>query len=108
MKTLVFSRTLRQSDYPNVTIVSDNQRDVLTALKAAPGKDIWLFGGGALFRSLIEEGIVDTVEVAVIPILLCAGVPLMPGPAGRFKLSLDGHKVYKSGIVSLEYLISPG
>jgi dihydrofolate reductase len=27
------------------------------------GKDIWLFGGGLLFRSLLKAGLVDTVEV---------------------------------------------
>ena len=26
----------------------------MTALKAKPGKDIWLFGGGGLFQSLFE------------------------------------------------------
>src|SRR4051794_18443252 len=52
VKIFVFSRTLRQRDYPNVTIVSGNVQKTLAALRAKPGKDIWLFGGGALFRSL--------------------------------------------------------
>jgi dihydrofolate reductase len=104
-KTLVFSRTLRQSDHPKVTIVADNAREVLDALRAEPGKDIWLFGGGGLFRSLLEEGLVDTVEVAVIPVLLGEGIPLLPSPARQTKLELTGHKVYKTGIVSLEYAV---
>src|SRR4051812_47554294 len=58
MKTLVFSRTLRQRDYPKVTIVADNFAETLTALRAEPGKDIWLFGGGDLFRSLFNAGLV--------------------------------------------------
>src|SRR5262245_35113520 len=49
MKTFVFSRTLRQRDYPKVTIVADNAEETVTALREAPGKDIWLFGGGLLF-----------------------------------------------------------
>ncbi|HEX6899026.1 MAG TPA: dihydrofolate reductase family protein [Thermoanaerobaculia bacterium] len=106
-KTLVFSRTLRQSDYPKVTIVADNAREVLDALRAEPGKDIWLFGGGGLFRSLLDEGLVDTVEVSVIPVLLGGGLPLLPSPAHRAKLELIGHKVYKTGIVSLEYAVKP-
>jgi dihydrofolate reductase len=105
IKTLVFSRTLRQCDYPKVTIVADNVEETLTALRAEPGKDIWLFGGGSLFRSLLDIGFVDTVEVAVIPVLLGGGIPLLPPPAQAAKLKLTGHKVYKTGIVSLEYAV---
>src|SRR5215217_1680370 len=51
MKTFVFSRSLRQEDYPGVTIVSEHVKETLDDLRAQPGKDIWLFGGGELFRS---------------------------------------------------------
>lgn len=105
MSTIVFSRTLQPADHPEVAIVADGQREVLTNLKNSPGKDIWLFGGGALFASLAADGLVDTVEVAVIPILLGAGVPLLSGSASRIKMNLTGHKIYKTGIVSLEYSI---
>src|SRR5205823_5037611 len=104
-KTLVFSRTLRQRDYPKVTIVADNERETLTALKAEAGKDIWLFGGGLLFQSLLDLGLVDTVEVAVMPVLLGGGLPLLPPPAGQKDLTLTGHKIYKSGILMLEYVV---
>jgi len=105
MKTLVFSRTLRQRNYPKVTIVGENSLETLAALQAESGKDIWLFGGGILFRSLLDAGLVDTVEVAVIPVLLGGGIPLLPAPVKPTKLKLSGHKVYKSGIVSLEYAV---
>lgn len=106
-QTIVFSRTLRQHDYPNVTIVSENPEDVLTGLRAKPGKDIWLFGGGSLFRSLLEARLVDTVEVAVMPVLLGEGIPLLPPKTSseRFKLVLAGSRAYETGIVSLEYAV---
>ena len=107
MKTFVFSRTLRQRDYPKVTIIADNAEETVAALRAEPGKDIWLFGGGSLFRSLLDAGLVDTVEVAVMPVLVGGGIPLLPAPAQRAKLDLTGHKVYKTGIVSLEYAVKP-
>ena len=106
MKTLVFSRTLRQRDYPKVTIVAENPEVTVAALRSESGKDIWLFGGGLLFRSLAEVGLVDAVEVAVIPVLLGGGIPLFPPPAKQVKLKLTGHKVYKTGIVSLEYAVA--
>src|SRR5262249_39109445 len=49
VKTFVFSRTLRQRDYPGVTIVSGSPKELLAELRSEPGKDIWLFGGGLLF-----------------------------------------------------------
>ena len=105
-KVLVFSRTLRQQDHPKVTIVNDHARETVQALKREPGKDIWLFGGGELFRSLLELGVVDSVELAIIPVLLGGGTPLLAAPAPQNRLSLSRHYVYpKSGIVMLEYAV---
>ena len=107
-QTIVFSRTLRQEDYPNVTIVSEEPEQALTDLRSKPGgKDIWLFGGGSLFRSLLEARQVDTVEVSVIPVLLGAGISLLPFTTSseRFKLKLTSSRTFKTGIVSLEYSV---
>ena len=105
VQTLVFSHTLRQSDYPEVTIVSENAAKTVSSLRKKPGKDIWLFGGSSLFSSLLNEGLVDTIEVGVIPVLLGEGIPLMLPSAPQTKLKLTGHKIYGTGIVSLEYAI---
>ena len=105
MKTYVLSKTLQPADCPNVTILGDEQK--AASLRAESGKDIWLFGGGALFRSLLDARLVDTVELGVIPVLLGGGIPLLPAPANQAKLKLTGHKVYASGIVSLQYAILP-
>ncbi len=106
MKTYVFSRTLQPADYPDVTFMDDDWQTTLTDLKSESGKDIWLFGGGLLFRSLAQAGFVDTVEVAVMPVLVGGGIPLLPPPAEQTKLRLTNHKVFeKTGIISLEYAI---
>ncbi|MCY3971220.1 MAG: dihydrofolate reductase family protein [Acidobacteria bacterium] len=106
-RTFVFSRTLRQADYKNLTIVGGDWKEVVQALREEDGKkDIWLFGGGSLFRSLAEAGLVDTVEVAVIPTILGGGVPLIAEPAPRIKLELEGQNVYKeTGTVDLVYSV---
>jgi dihydrofolate reductase len=68
-----------------------------------------LFGGGELFRSLLELGFVDTVELAVAPILLGGGTPFLPSPAPRQRLKLLGQQLYaQSGIVLLNYAVMPG
>ena len=77
-------------------------------LRKQPGKDISLFGGGELFRSLLAANLVDEVGVALIPVLLGGGVPLLPSPADRARLKLKKHRVYeKTGTVGLEYDIVP-
>jgi dihydrofolate reductase len=106
-QTIVFSRTLRQQDHPNATIASDNPEQVVADLKSKPGKDIWLFGGGRLFRSLLEARLVDTVEVSVIPVLLGEGIPLLPARTSSewVELKLINGRTFDSGIVSLEYAV---
>lgn len=109
MAIYVASRTLRQSEHPDVTIVSDGLAETVKRLKEEPGKDIWLFGGGSLFRSMAEEGLVDSVEVAVVPILMGEGIPLLSPTSRQIKLKLRGQKRYdKSGIVSLTYEVASG
>ncbi len=103
MKTFVASRTLKQTDHPEVTILSELNRDWIETLRAHSGKDIWLMGGGELFRFLLEMDAVDTVETSIIPVLLGGGVPLLPPTAERTKLSLSSHKIYCSGLLSLIY-----
>jgi dihydrofolate reductase len=109
VQTIVVSRTLRQADLPNALVINDATKATFEALKAKPGKDIWLFGGGELFRSLLGLGVVDAVEVAVIPVLLGGGVPLLPTPASRANLMLKNNKLFpKTGILSLEYAVDNG
>jgi dihydrofolate reductase len=105
---VVFSRTLPPATHPGVRIVSDDPREVVAALKAKPGRDIWLYGGGELFRSLLDAGLVDTVEPAVIPVLLGSGVPLLPAGASTKLVLADQKTLPASGILALAYSIPGG
>jgi len=107
-KAYVFSKTLKQTDVPDATLSNDPEKTV-TALKKMKGKDIWLFGGGELFRSLLELQLVDAVEVAVIPVLLGDGLPLLPRSERRAKLKLTKHRLFqKTGTVMLNYDVKYG
>jgi len=108
IEVVVFSKSLEPVKRPAFRIVPDDPVKVVKALKKKPGKDIWLFGGGALFRTLLDAGLVDTVEIAVNPVLLGEGIPLLP-PGSRATLTLSDHKVLpKSGIVALAYSVKGG
>jgi dihydrofolate reductase len=102
--SIVASRTLRPEDCPGATVIGEGLEERVGGLRAGGGKDIWLFGGGVLFRSLLDAGLVDEVGVAVMPVLLGGGVPLLAA-GGRAKLRLTGSRMYKSGIVSLEFVV---
>ena len=106
IKTILVSRTLRQEDYPQITVIGENLEAFLAQLRQEPGKDIWLFGGGVLFRSLLDAGLVDQIEVAVIPVLLGEGIPLASPSSRRARLRFVGSKVYeKTGTIVLEYAV---
>jgi len=103
VQNIVLSRTLKASDYPHVTVKSDAVREV-AGLRAKPGRDIAIFGGGELFRSLLAAGLVDRIEMSIIPVLLGGGIPLLPPPAGRAVLRLRKQRVYeKTGTLAVEY-----
>jgi dihydrofolate reductase len=107
-KVYVFSRTLQQADHPDVTIVASDIGATVNRLRSENGKDIWLYGGGELFRSLLELDCIDTVEPAIIPVLLGGGTPFLPTPAVQKRLSLKDHRLYgRSGIVLLRYDVIP-
>jgi len=103
IQNVVFSRTLRPADYPHLMISDDAVRFV-TELRVQPGKDIALFGGGELFRSLLGADLVDRVEMSLIPVLLGGGIPLLPTPAPRTALKLRKQRLYeKTGTIVLEF-----
>jgi len=107
---VVVSRTMKPEDHPGVTILSSGIEEAVAALKAQPGpspqKDIWLFGGGVLFRSLLDAELVDTIEVGLQPVLLGSGIPLLP-EGHRRSLHLTASKVMPSGILMLTYSVMP-
>lgn len=100
----IFSNSLKQSEHSRLQIVSEDWIEAVQALRAEPGKDIWLFSGGRLFGSLCNEGLVDTVEVSVIPVLLGEGVPLVAGLSRQMKLIHKEQRIFeKTGTALLVY-----
>jgi dihydrofolate reductase len=105
MQTVVCSRTLRAADHPGVVMTAD-AATTTRELKSKPGKELWLFGGAALFRSLLDAGLVDGIEVSVMPILLSKGIPLLPPGGPSPKLKLVESKTGPSSIVRLSYQLA--
>ena len=105
LEVIVFSRSLPPATHPGVRIVNDDPAEVVATLKNKAGRDIWLFGGGTLFRSLLDAGLVDSVEVAVMPVVIGSGIPLVqPGATAKLVLA-DQKTLPATGIVVLTYSV---
>ena len=109
LRTYVCSRTLRAADHPGLTIIGDDVPVAVDALRRETGKDIWLVGGGALLRSLLEAELVDTIELGVSPLLLgqpgtpmLAPTPALPHPV---RLELTRSEAFPSGMLVVEYAV---
>jgi dihydrofolate reductase len=99
----VFSRTLSRADAPGATVVSTDVAGVVRNLREESGLDIWLFGGGSLFAALVNENLVDRLSVAVMPVLLGGGTPLIGPGARRCGLTLTRSDTSPIGIMNLQY-----
>ncbi|KAH8669367.1 dihydrofolate reductase-like domain-containing protein [Ilyonectria robusta] len=103
---IVASRTMRPEDFPNITVISENIVDFIRDLKSGNGKDIWLMGGGTLATQCLEAGLLNSIEAAVMPVILGDGIRMIEefdrSPA---KLNLTGCKCLDSGIIMTQYLV---
>jgi dihydrofolate reductase len=87
--TYVFSRTLdRLSGPEGLELVREEAADFVRAMKAKPGGDILVMGGGEMVSGLIEAGLVDEIEISIHPILLGGGAPLFHAFSRRVELEL--------------------
>ena len=101
----VVSNSLKEVPADAVLVSGDIVAEV-RRIKALAGKDIWLFGGAALTTTLLNDGLVDEISLAVHPILLGSGKPLFQGIKGRVGLELIETKAYSTGLVSLTYKLN--
>jgi dihydrofolate reductase len=103
IRTYVFSRTLTEVDDPGVEVVSSDATEFVRNLKAQPGKDICLMGGGELAQSLLGGGVVDKVGLNIHPILLGHGIPVFRDTGRRILLKLTECRPLDGGCLLANY-----
>ncbi|RSL90056.1 hypothetical protein CEP51_000921 [Fusarium floridanum] len=97
---IVASRSLKPEDFPGITILSTNVLEFIRQLKLGAGKDIWLMGGNNLATQCLRAGLVDTIEAAVMPVVLGEGIKLIDSCENLpVRLNLLGSERLESGII---------
>ena len=100
----VFSRTLPPGKLGDATVIADAVPFV-RELKARPGKDICLMGGGELARPLLEAGLVDEIGFNLHPVLLGSGVPAFHPMSRQIDLQPTECRAFKNGCVLVTYRV---
>ena len=99
----VFSRNPAKRAAPGVEFVSGPIKAFARRLRAAPGKHIWMMGGGELIASFLDAGEIDEFDIHVIPVFIGRGIPLVAPRHRDVRLRLRASKKYRDGVVRLRY-----
>ena len=103
VRKYVVSTTLKNADWNNSVIISDNVVEEIAKLKEQDGKDITVHGSGKLAQSLLENGLVDRVRLLIYPVVLGQGQKLfVDGMTATFKL-VETKPMGDGGVVAMIY-----
>ncbi|HET7457360.1 MAG TPA: dihydrofolate reductase family protein [Gemmatimonadaceae bacterium] len=108
-RTVVFSRHAAPADVPpGVEFVREPIGPFVARLRALPGKDIWLMGGGELIAAFLDEGAIDEFVISVVPVFIGDGVPLIARHQRHVPLELLSTERFEDGLVQLHYRVPTG
>lgn len=104
VRNIVFSRTL-ESVPDGTELVREDAVEFVRKLKAEPGGDIIVMGGGELGTALIEGGLVDEIGLNIHPVLLGQGTPLFRPLSRRVELELIEARAISQGCVLVRWRV---
>jgi len=99
----VFSRKPPRRKPPGVEFISEPVKAFAQRLRATPGKQIWMMGGGGLIASFLDAGEIDEFDIHVIPVFIGDGIPLVKPRHRDIPLRLISSEHYPDGVVRLQY-----
>lgn len=100
---MVFSRTMERASWNNTQLVKNDIVAEVRNLKNKPGPDITILGSGSIVAQLATEGLIDTFQFAVIPIVLGSGRTLFEGVKEKIPLKLTNSRAFSNGNIVLWY-----
>jgi len=105
LKNYLFSQQRQESLIPGFEWVNEPIKAFAQRLRAQPGKDIWMMGGGGIIASFLDEGEIDEFSIHVIPVLIGEGIPLIQPRHRLIQLKLLSSKAFPDGVVHLNYRV---
>ncbi len=103
---VVLSKTIKNVDLANTTIISDNLPARINEIKEQMGEDILLFGSPTATHSLIQQNLIDGYWLFVNPIILGKGIPLFADIKEKITLKLlPATRQFTCGVTELNYLL---
>ena len=85
---LIFSRTLKEVDWNNSILISENASAEISRLKAQEGRDMYVFGSADLSETFINDDLFDEYRIGIAPVILGSGKPLFKQGIPSKNLSL--------------------
>jgi dihydrofolate reductase len=101
MKKIVYSSTLKDVGW-NTKLRKSFDPDEIWKLKEEAGRPI-LLDGTSLLPQFMEHGLVDELQLVVMPVVIGAGKPLFARSPQPYKLIYQWSKPFASGAVALCY-----
>jgi dihydrofolate reductase len=103
MVSYVMSRTLPAGERNGAHVVRESPTELVRRIRAKPGRNIWLMGGGEIVREFLKEDLVDEMEIGVVPVLIGEGIPLFPAGFPQREFKLLENNSYSKGLIVLKY-----
>jgi dihydrofolate reductase len=105
IKNYIFSRRPPKKHASDVEFVKEPISEFAKRLRAIPGKDIWMMGGGGIIASFLDAGEIDEFIIHVIPTFIGEGIPLIAPKHRNVPLKLLSLRDYPDGVIRLHYAV---
>ena len=86
-----------------VVYTNEDVAPFMQRLRAQPGRDIWMMGGGKTIASFLDAGEIDEFIIHVMPVFLGQGIPLIAPLQRDVEMRLLRTKSYQDLVVMLHY-----
>jgi dihydrofolate reductase len=104
MRSLVITSRPLDDAPPTVARVGADIPRLVTALRAAGDKDVWIMGGAQTINAFLKAEAVDRIDLFTLPVLLGGGVRLFEGTRPEAALRLLSTQTYDKGLARLSYV----
>ena len=102
----VASTTLTDPRWANTTVLSGDLITAVRDLKAMPGGELQVHGSGALFRWLLDNGLIDEINLFTFPVIIGQGTRLFAATGPDIALDLLNSRAAPSGLTIQMYRLT--